>query len=75
MRIEKVTESVPLLPLRGIVVFPYMVAHLDVGRPQSIKAIERAMLEDKKIFLVTQKDAVTDFSREKDLILLEPTQK
>ena len=67
MRIEKVTESVPLLPLRGIVVFPYMVAHLDVGRPQSIKAIERAMLEDKKIFLVTQKDAVTDSPREKDL--------
>ncbi len=67
MRIEKVIEAVPLLPLRGLIVFPYMVAHLDVGRPQSVKAIERAMLEDKKIFLTTQKDAATDSPKEKDL--------
>ncbi|NCC81137.1 MAG: endopeptidase La [Clostridia bacterium] len=44
-----------------------MVAHLDVGRAQSVKAIERAMLEDKKIFLSTQKDAVNDAPREKDI--------
>ena len=67
MRIEKVIENVPLLPLRGLVVFPYMVAHLDVGRPQSVKAIERAMLEDKKIFLTSQKEAATDFPKEKDI--------
>lgn len=67
MRVEKFIENVPLLPLRGIVVFPFMVAHLDVGRPQSVKAIEKAMILDKKIFLVTQKDAVKDDPKEKDL--------
>jgi ATP-dependent Lon protease len=67
LRIEKFIENIPLLPLRGIVVFPFMVAHLDVGRAQSVKAIERAMLEDKKIFLSTQKDAVNDAPREKDI--------
>lgn len=67
MRVEKFIENIPLLPLRGIVVFPFMVAHLDVGRTQSVKAIERAMLEDKKIFLSTQKDAVNDAPREKDI--------
>lgn len=67
MRVEKFIENIPLLPLRGIVVFPFMVAHLDVGRAQSVKAIERAMLEDKKIFLSTQKDAVNDAPREKDI--------
>ncbi len=67
MRVEKFIENIPLLPLRGVVVFPFMVAHLDVGRAQSVKAIERAMLEDKKIFLSTQKDAVNDAPREKDI--------
>lgn len=67
---EQSKMNVPLLPLRGIVVFPFMVAHLDVGRPKSINAIERAMLEDKKIFLTTQKDAMEDNPREKDLYRL-----
>ncbi len=67
MRVEKFIENVPLLPLRGIVVFPFMVAHLDVGRPQSVKAIEKAMIQDKRIFLVTQKDAIKDDPKEKDI--------
>lgn len=46
----------PLLPLRGIVVFPYMMLHFDVGRPKSLKALEEAMSGDQTIFLVTQKD-------------------
>ena len=50
----------PLLPLRGILVFPYMVIHLDVGREKSVQAIEEAMLKDRLIFLATQKDAQTD---------------
>ena len=67
MRIRQLVSNVPLLPLRGMIVFPFMVAHLDVGRPQSVKAIERAMLEDKKIFLTTQKDATNDSPKEKDI--------
>lgn len=54
------TKSLPLLPLRGILVFPYMVIHLDVGREKSIQAIEEAMVQDRMIFLATQKEAQTD---------------
>jgi ATP-dependent Lon protease len=50
----------PLLPLRDIVVFPYMVTPLFVGRPKSIHALEGAMEKDKTVFLVTQKDAKID---------------
>jgi len=50
----------PLLPLRGILVFPFMVIHLDVGREKSVRAIEEAMIRDRLIFLATQKDAQTD---------------
>lgn len=50
----------PLLPLRGILVFPFMVIHLDVGREKSVRAIEEAMIRDRFIFLATQKDAQTD---------------
>lgn len=53
-------KNLPLLPLRGILVFPYMVIHLDVGREKSIQAIEEAMAQDRMIFLATQKEAQTD---------------
>ncbi|AQS59973.1 endopeptidase La [Desulforamulus ferrireducens] len=53
-------KSLPLLPLRGILVFPYMVIHLDVGREKSVQAIEEAMVNDRMIFLATQKEAQTD---------------
>ena len=46
----------PLLALRGIVIFPYTITTFDVGRPRSIKAIEEAMMKDNFIFLVAQKD-------------------
>jgi len=47
----------PVLPLRGMMVFPHMVLHFDVGRAKSVAALEKAMLADQKIFLVAQKDA------------------
>ncbi len=49
--------KLPLLPLRGIVVFPTMVVPLDVGRPKSIAAIEQATMGDNRILLVAQKDS------------------
>ena len=58
---------VPLLPLRGLMVFPTMVLHLDVGREKSIQALEHAMLEDKKVLLVTQKEVSVDEPTEDDL--------
>jgi len=60
-------RQIPLLPLRGVLVFPYMVIHLDVGREKSISAIEEAMVDDKKIFLATQKEAQTDDPGEEDI--------
>ncbi len=50
--------TVPVLPLRGLVVFPKSLIHFDVGRTKSIAAINKAMKNDQLIFLVTQKDAV-----------------
>ncbi|MBS4024955.1 MAG: LON peptidase substrate-binding domain-containing protein, partial [Clostridia bacterium] len=57
---ETYEEELPLLPLRGVLVFPYMVIHLDVGREMSIAAIEEAMIQERRIFLVMQKEAQTD---------------
>lgn len=53
-------EAFPVLPLRDIVVFPYMVVPLFVGRKKSIKAIEEAMLRNRKIVVCSQKNAKTD---------------
>ncbi len=52
--------EVPIIPLRGLVVFPDMVLHFDVGRKKSVKAIKTAMEKDQKVFLVCQKDASVD---------------
>ncbi len=49
-------ESYPLLPLRGLTVFPYMSLHFDVGREKSIKALTAAMAGEQEIVLVTQRD-------------------
>jgi ATP-dependent Lon protease len=53
---EHIPEELPLLPVRDIVVFPYMVLPLFVGRELSIKAIEAALSSDRLIFLTTQKN-------------------
>ena len=46
----------PLIPLRGLMVFPHMVLHFDVGRARSVAALEQAMTEDQQVFLVAQRD-------------------
>ncbi len=58
---------VPLLPLRGLLVYPTMVLHLDVGRDKSVQALEKAMVDDHLIFLTTQKDLSIDEPNEEDL--------
>ncbi len=64
---ESQYREIPILPLRGLLVFPYTVIHLDVGRKKSINAIEEAMLGSKEIFLATQKEAQTDEPTETDI--------
>jgi ATP-dependent Lon protease len=59
--------NVPLLPLRGLLVYPTMVLHLDVGREKSVQALEKAMVDDHYIFLTTQKDISLDEPDEEDL--------
>ena len=61
------TIQLPLLPLRGVIVFPNMVLHLDVGRERSIKALDEAMVNDSKIMLVAQKEAQIDEPEPDDL--------
>ena len=53
-------ETLPLLPLRDVVVYPHMVIPLFVGREKSIAALEQAMVEDKQVLLVAQRDAAED---------------
>jgi ATP-dependent Lon protease len=60
-------DSLPLLPLRDVVVFPHMVIPLFVGRPKSIKALELAMEAGKSILLVAQKSAAKDEPDAEDL--------
>jgi ATP-dependent Lon protease len=64
---EKNELIVPLLPLRGLLVYPTMVLHLDVGREKSVQALEKAMVDDHLIFLTTQKDMSIDEPSEDDL--------
>lgn len=52
--------GMPVIPLRGITVFPTMLLHFDVGREKSISALENAMMSNQTVFLVTQKNPDTD---------------
>jgi ATP-dependent Lon protease len=61
------TRIMPLMALRGILVFPNMIMHLDVGREKSVSALEKAMVEDNEILLVSQRQANVDDPGSKDL--------
>ena len=60
-------RKIPLLPLRGLMVFPYTIIHLDVGREPSIAALEEAMVQDRLIMLSAQKDAAVDKPQQEDI--------
>ena len=60
-------KEIPVLPLRDVVVYPHMVIPLFVGREKSIRCLEAAMLDDKQVLLIAQKDASTDDPKAKDL--------
>ena len=64
---EDASRAVPLLPLRDIVVFPYMVVPLFVGRQKSIKALEDAMAGERELLLCAQREAGEDEPSEQDI--------
>lgn len=66
LRNEEGHLVLPLIPLRGLTIFPNMVLHFDIGREKSINALEKAMINDQYIFLVTQKDETTDLPTRED---------
>ncbi|MDR3491749.1 MAG: endopeptidase La [Gammaproteobacteria bacterium] len=64
---DKNLLGIPVLPLRDVVVYPYMVIPLFVGRERSIKALEVAMAADKQVLLVTQRSASEDQPTEEEI--------
>ncbi len=64
---QQMTMNIPALALRGLTIFPNMLMTIDVEREASIRALERCMEHDEKIFLVTQREISTDNPEEKDL--------
>ena len=61
------SERLPVLPLRGMTVFPHMLIHFDVGREKSVTAVETAMKLNQQLFLVTQRDILIDDPGKDDL--------
>ncbi|WP_092037193.1 endopeptidase La [Planifilum fulgidum] len=57
----------PLLPLRGLIVYPSMVLHLDVGREKSVKALEQAMVDDNSILLSSQREVHIEDPKPEDI--------
>ena len=62
-----VTETLPIIALRGLSVFPEMTMHFDVGREKSVRALDEAMRERQYVFLVAQSDITEDDPGIKDL--------
>ncbi|MFD0588317.1 endopeptidase La [Paenibacillus sp. GCM10027627] len=60
-------RRLPLLPLRGLLVYPSMVLHLDVGRDKSVRALDRAMVEDHMILLCSQSEVNIEDPTEGDI--------
>ena len=63
----EVYETLPIVPLRDVVVFPHMMMPFVIGRPSSTRALEHALLKDKRIFLSAQQDATTDDPQPNDI--------
>jgi ATP-dependent Lon protease len=60
-------RKLPLLPLRGMMVFPYMIINLDVGRDRSVAALDEAMVQDRRIMLTAQRNPEVDAPKMEEL--------
>ncbi len=56
----RLPDVLPVLPLKNTVIFPYIILPLSVGREASLKAVDRALAEDRMILLVAQRDPIND---------------
>src|ERR687895_796256 len=63
-------ETLPIVPLRDVVVFPHMMLPFVIGRPSSVRALEHALLKDKRIFLAAQHDAQVDDPQPSDIFTM-----
>jgi ATP-dependent Lon protease len=63
----RIPKELPVLPLRDLVVYPFIIVPLSVSREKSIKAVEKALAENRMILLLAQKDSTTEEPGEKDL--------
>ena len=70
---KELTKEMPAVALRGMTILPSMIVHFDISREKSIKAVEKAMLENQEIFVVTQRDAEAEEPEEKDLCVFHRT--
>src|SRR5689334_22462244 len=66
----EVYETLPIVPLRDVVVFPHMMMPFVIGRPSSIRALEHALGKDKRIFLAAQHDAAVDEPQPNDIFTM-----
>ena len=66
----EVYETLPIVPLRDVVVFPHMMMPFVIGRPSSTRALDHALLKDKRIFLAAQHDASVDDPRPEDIFTM-----
>ena len=60
-------RNLPIIPLRGLSIFPYMVLHFDIGRDKSIKALEEAMVNDSLVFLTSQNEPTVEMPGKDDI--------
>ena len=63
---DEIEEIMPMIPLRGLSIFPYMVLHFDIGREKSISALEKAMMMNQTVFLSAQLNPDTDLPTRED---------
>ncbi len=67
------TKKLPMMPIRDVVIFPYMMTPFVVGRESSVRALEEALAGDKKIFLATQHDASIDEPKPNEIFRSAPS--
>lgn len=67
---QKTEQRMPAVALRGMTILPEMITHFDVSRSRSVKAVEKALTQEQKLFVVTQRDPDTEEPERKDLFAM-----